>query len=132
MKLRSELTVKSWEEAPDDGRAGLNRVSAIFELKGPLHGQLQVDYLMYYQKMGEEDQHNSQATYTGFLVFTGRLSNKEGSFVLSDNGVYSPKGPQSSLTILPDSATLDLAGLKGQGRYFSEGETMVLELEAHL
>ncbi len=132
MTIRSEFKVTAWNETELEGGSRLMRVAARFETSGQLSGSLDVNYLMHYISRDEQDLHDSLAWYTGFLAFEGSLDGKKGGFTLSDSGVYTKSGPESRLTIIPASATGDLKGITGEGRYFAEGETMVLELEVTL
>lgn len=131
MIFRSEFTVGSWKETELEGEneSRLMRVSARFLLTGDIKGDLLVEYLMHYLKRDEQDLHDSLAWYTGFVAFTGELAGKAGGFTMLDTGTYTKSGPQSKLAIIAPSASGELAGISGQGRYFAEGEKMVLELD---
>ena len=122
MKATSTFSISKWDES---GQKPISRVSAIYDVNGELKGSLTVEYIMHY---GSDDP-NAVVTYLGYLIFTGSILDKSGSFVLEDKGTYSSVGPVSDIYVKPDTGTNDLAGISGSGRYFAQGNEMILELE---
>src|SRR4051794_636654 len=53
------------------------------------------------------------AGYVALERVTGRLDGREGSFVLQHSGTMDRGAPSLSVTVVPDSGTGALAGLKG-------------------
>jgi hypothetical protein len=130
MKVRSEFSVAQWNETKCGKPVNntlLSKVSAVFEISGTITGKFDVEYLMHYTDYDEANQHNSTATYVGYLTFSGSMNEKSGSFVLEDKGVYSSLGPVSALTI--KSGIGDFKGISGTGKYFAENGKMIIEME---
>jgi hypothetical protein len=133
MKVKSEFSVTQWDETKSGEPVKnmlLSRVSAVFETSGAITGKFEVEYLMHYTDYDEENLHNASATYLGYMVFTGSIDGNSGSFVLEDKGTYSSAGPVSVLTIKPDTGTNDFKNISGTGKYFAEGEKMMIEIES--
>lgn len=132
MKVQSEFSVKSWDEAALDAEkpgSPIKRVSAVFALAGEMDGTMDVEYLMHYKRQEDEDPHNGEARYAGFLTFCGSISGKSGSFALEDSGVFVNSAPASKLSVIPYSGSGGFAGMTGFGRYFADNGKMMIELE---
>jgi Protein of unknown function (DUF3224) len=56
----------------------------------------------------------NSAGYVAFERITGTLHGLSGSFVLQHSGTLTRGAPQQSITVVPDSATGQLAGLTGK------------------
>lgn len=132
MKAKSKISVERWEEVKL-GEAINNmliaRASVIYTTLGDINGKLDVEYLLHYTNYDNANQHNSEATYMGYITFSGSINQKSGTFVLEDKGSYSSVGPISELTIKPYTGTGDFIGISGGGRYFSEGKNMIIEFD---
>jgi len=132
MKAKGELTVSKWDEMNCGDVANnmiMARASIVYNITGDIQGEFNVEYLLHYTNYNTENQHNSEATYTGYMAFSGAVNGKSGTFVLEDKGTYSATGPVSDLTIKPNTGTGDLSGISGTGRMFAEGDKMVIELD---
>ena len=124
--------VKSWEnEKPVSeiaGQPALIQVDVTYAYQGDLEGEGQVRYQMYASG-------NKVTYFSGYEQFTGRLGEREGSFVFHHRGTY--EGATNLLTIdfsiVTGSATGDLSGLSGQGNAIARHEqppaTFTLEYE---
>ena len=132
MKVRSEFTIEKWEETncgePQNNML-TSRASVIYKTTGEINGKFNVEYILHYTNYNIDDEHNSEATYVGYMTFIGSWNNRSGSFVLEDKGVYSPTGPVSELRIKPNTGTGDFKGIAGTGKYFAEDGKMVIEFE---
>ena len=132
MKVKNEFNVAKWDEVkcsePSNGMVTA-KASIIFMATGEINGRFDVDYLLHYTHYDEENQHNSEVTYVGFLTFSGSICGKSGSFVLEDQGAYTPVGPVSELVIKSGSGIGGFKGISGTGKYSAEGEKMIIELE---
>ena len=53
--------------------------------------------------------------FTGHLCITGRLGDRDGSFVVAESGVGSPRGATATWQVVPGTASGGLAGLRGGG-----------------
>lgn len=105
--------VTSWDEKllqeiGDDEKMVTARVTQ--EYAGELQGESSVEYLMFYK-----DKEN--AVFTGYETFEGQYKGRSGRFVLAHNGQYSNNVASSDWTILPGSASGELAGLSGTGSF---------------
>lgn len=56
----------------------------------------------------------SSGVYVAIETFTGTLRGKTGSFSLHHTGVMTKAGPSLTISVVPDSATGQLAGLAGK------------------
>ena len=132
MKTKSEFRVVKWEDV-NCGEPVNNmltsRASVVYEMSGGINGKMDVEYLLHSTNYNVDDPHKAVATYIGFMTFSGSMDEKSGTFVLEDSGVYSPAGPVSKLVIKPDTGTGDFNGITGSGKYFADGEKMIIEIE---
>ncbi|WOO80746.1 uncharacterized protein LOC62_03G004270 [Vanrija pseudolonga] len=69
-------------------------------------------YIMTYHATNPKE-----ATFEGEQVFEGTLLGKTGSFAASSTGVYANGVAKSNWTIIPDTATGELKGIRGHGGY---------------
>lgn len=132
MKAKSEFSVEKWDEVKLGeaiNKMLIARASVIYNALGEINGKLNVEYLLHYTNYDYANAHNSEATYLGYIIFSGSINEKSGTFVLEDKGTYSSSGPKSELIIKPFTGTGDFAGISGSGRYLAEGEKMVIELD---
>jgi hypothetical protein len=107
----ARFAIKSWkEEAYSEGQdlPKLTRASVIKTLTGDIEAEGQVEYLMMYRSDGS-------ATFVGLERIVGRIGDRTGSFVLQRSGVFESGQAKESYSVIPDSATGDLSGLRGQG-----------------
>jgi len=132
MQIQSEFTVSKWEEQPlttFPQENPLVRASVIYEVTGEINGKLYAEYLMQYSNFDQENPHNSKATYLGYMLFEGKINDKSGTFVIEEEGEYTPSGPESTLSIKPHSGTSELANIAGNGYYRLQGDKMVISFE---
>jgi Protein of unknown function (DUF3224) len=107
----ARFTIKSWDEKPYSEGPGLPRLTRASVAKiytGDIEGEGQVDYLMMYRDDGS-------AAFVGIERVVGRLLGKSGTFVLQRVGVFESGLAKESYSVLPDSATGELSGLRGEG-----------------
>ena len=132
MNFKGELSVAKWDET-NLGKAVNKMVTArasiIYKITGAIIGECAVEYLLHYTNYNIDDQHNSEATYVGYMVFSGSINGKSGTFVLTDNGHYSPAGPISILSIKANTGTEDFTGISGTGKVYADGEKMIIEID---
>jgi hypothetical protein len=84
-----------------------------------IEGQADVEYLMSYSKYDPANGHEALADYTGILKVSGAFWNKKGAFLCQHVGNYGNMVAKSSLTILPNTGTEELAGISGYGEFNS-------------
>jgi hypothetical protein len=112
------------EEAYDDRDGvvlGRIRITRIFA--GDLEGESSAELLTARMEAGS-------ATYVALDRIAGRLGGLSGSFVLAHHGTVSAAGAETAASVVPDSATGELEGLRGRGSIsVAEDGTHTLTLE---
>jgi hypothetical protein len=98
------------EEPPYDDRDGtvLGRIHITRTFEGDLQGESSAELLTARTKAGS-------AAYLALDRVAGRLGDRSGSFVLSHHGTVSSSGGANAASVVPDSGTGELAGLRGRG-----------------
>lgn len=113
MQVTGTFQFTSWNETPyhelEDGHK-LTHAAVTNAFKGGIDGEGTLGYLMAYQGEG-------LAHFVGYERIIGKMGEKSGSFVLQHSGLFKDGKVQSSLSVVPDSGTGDLAGLRGTGSY---------------
>ena len=107
----ARFAIKSWDERPyDEGqdRPKLTRASVAKSYTGDIEGEGHVEYLMMYRADGS-------ASFVGLERIVGRLGGKTGSFVLQRTGVFEGGQAKERYSVVPDSASEELKGLRGDG-----------------
>lgn len=103
------FTIEDWQEEPYDERDSVKlartRVTKTFQ--GQIAGQSMAELLMAYAPEGS-------AAYVGFERIVGRVHDRAGSFVLHHSATSSHGAQSASWTVVPDSGTGDLRGLRGE------------------
>lgn len=109
---------KAWTEEPfAEAESGpkLTRASVVFAYTGEIAGEGTLEYLMTYVR---ED----SVPYLGLERVVGRIGDRTGGVVWHD-GVFADKAAKATVTVVEGSATGDLVGLSGTGRFvWAEGE----------
>jgi hypothetical protein len=68
---------------------------------------------------------DGSSLFTGHERITGRLGDREGSFVVEDSGMGKANQASGRWKIIPESGSGDLVGLKGEGTWKWEGSEHV-------
>jgi hypothetical protein len=106
--------IDSWDEKPYDEREGtkLTRTRVTKTFNGDVEGESTAELLMAY---GARE---GSAAYVGFERIVGRVNGRTGSFVLHHNASSAGSRGERSATwsVVPDSGTGELRGLKGEAR----------------
>ena len=108
---KGRFAIKSWDEKPyseGDNLPKLTKASVSKTFAGDLEGESHVEYLMMYRSDGS-------AAFVGLERITGRIGERTGTFVLQRIGKFENGEAKESYSVIPGSATGDLAGLKGEG-----------------
>ncbi len=108
---KGRFAIKTWDEKPfseGDGLPKLTRASVAKTFTGDIEGEGQVEYVMMYRGDGS-------AAFVGLERVVGRIGNRTGTFVLQRIGTFENGQAKESYSVVPGSATGDLAGLKGDG-----------------
>ena len=102
--------IDSWDEEAYDKREGakLARARVAKTFSGDVEGASTTDILLAY---GAEE---GSAAYVGFERVVGSIHGRSGSFVLHHSATSSPEGRSATWSVVPDTGTGDLLGLRGE------------------
>jgi hypothetical protein len=110
----------NWDEKPYSEVAGLKSTEAKIDIV--MHGDLEAvgsnRFLMQYPSA-------ETCHYAGYLVLTGTLDGKPGSFIIYETGDWTNGVASSRWEVVNNSGTGDLKGLKGTGSYAAEHDKSV-------
>ena len=118
-----EVTLKPLPPANPEAGEKLGRMSFSKQFAGDLAGTSTGEML----SAGTDIK--GSAGYVAIERVTGTLAGRKGSFVLQHSGTMDRGNPQSTIVVVPDSGTEELAGLVGkfridikEGKHFYEFE----------
>ena len=123
--LAGEFTIAKWDEknfmevAPP---AKANEASIAYNVLGDLEGKLSGKYILIYN----DDTH---ASYNGALQFTGKISEKSGSFFIQEIGMFEGSTATTNWTIIAGSGTDDFKTISGTGKYSTSEKSVNFTLE---
>lgn len=123
-----KFRTKSWDEklfSEVEGAGGLARASVVDTFEGDIAGEGTTEYLLAYRD-------ETFASFVGLRRVVGRIGDRAGSFALQQNGTYESGVVQATWSIVPDSGTGDLRGLRGSGNCQWDGEAMAFTLDYDL
>lgn len=107
--------VASWDEKTWDGKdhkevhgAKLTHAKIVHPFHGGFEGEGKVQYVMSYLD-------DANATFVGLMQMNGRLGDRSGTFVMKIVGAFANGEARSTWSVIPDSGTGDLKGLRGEG-----------------
>jgi hypothetical protein len=104
---------QAWKEHNFSEFAGGSKLANADETNsytGAIEGEGRVQYLIHYKADGT-------VSFDGLEQVTGRLEGRSGSFVLRHSGEYAAGQVSCRWTVLPGSATGELAGLRAEGSF---------------
>jgi len=108
-----------WDEQPFseiEGGPKLTHAQVSNRFQGDIMGESTLAYLMVYHD-------ERRASFSGLERLTGQLDGRAGSFVLQHSGVFADGTVEATWSIVPDSATGALRGLRGVGSFVArEGQ----------
>jgi hypothetical protein len=108
----ARFAIKNWDEkAYSEGQdvPRLTQASVTKTFTGDIEGEGHVQYLMMYRSDGS-------ATFLGLERVTARIGARSGTFVLQRTGIFEGCQAKESYSVVPGSATVQLLGLRGEGR----------------
>jgi Protein of unknown function (DUF3224) len=113
-KATATFKVADWDERTyaeiEDG-GKLTRASVKQAFSGDIEGEGSVEWLMCYRP-------DKTAGFVGLQRIVGQLEGRSGSFVLiQTDGTFDGKEARGTLAVVPDSATGELHGLRGEGEF---------------
>jgi hypothetical protein len=94
------------------------------EITGDIEGEVSITYLMGYAS-------NGMARFVGLARVTGRVAEREGSFVMQDVGSYQNGVTKGHWTILPGLGSGELTSIRGDGHFAAsdDGASYMLNVE---
>jgi hypothetical protein len=112
-KAQGVFEFTRWEESSysePDGGLKLTEARVSNDFQGDIVGSSDLVYVMSYltQETG---------TFIGYEQVTGRLSDRDGTFVLRHDGTFADGSVRAALNVVTGSGTGALAGLAGEGEY---------------
>lgn len=112
------VETKNWEEttcAESDEGTLLTRASVSVSFQGDIEGKGTEEYLMFYP--GDDS-----ASFVGMEHVEGSIAGKSGSFAIQHKGTSADGVLKSDWSVVPESGTGELQGLRGEGTYINKGE----------
>ena len=110
--LQTRLKIDSWDEKPyrelDDGRKFTRANVALSIAEDGIEARATWDALLYYAADGT-------SSYVGLMHVEGRLGDRSGSFVMEGTGRYDGTEARGESSVVPETATGGLQGLRGSG-----------------
>lgn len=126
MQATANAKVSSWQEDTYrelDGGRKLTRATVAQEFGGDIQGSGSVEYLMAYGPDGT-------ARFIGQQDMTATLAGRSGTFVIHTDGGFEGGVASGFWSVVPGSATGELAGLEGRGTWTTiDQSTMSMTLE---
>jgi hypothetical protein len=108
-----KFKIESWDEQRygelDDG-GGLARASVVQAFRGDIEGEGSVEWLFCYRP-------DKTADFVGLQRVTGQIGSRNGSVVLRSAGTFDGTEAKGDLSVVPDSGTGELRGLRGEGGF---------------
>lgn len=109
------VATHGWEEetyAELEGAPRLSHDRVRHTFSGDIEGEGTAQFLNAYRD-------EAAAVYCGYERVVGRLAGRSGSFVLAVTGRFENGAATNVWSVVPDSGTGALAGLRGEGGYVS-------------
>jgi hypothetical protein len=105
------FTIDTWEAQPYDEHDGitLSRTRVTKTFSGEIQGQSTAELLMVQAQEGS-------AAYVGMERIEAHVHGRSGSFVLHHSATAARGAQSASWTVVPDSGTGDLRGVRGEAR----------------
>jgi hypothetical protein len=114
----------AYEELSNGRR--LTRASVAQDLSGDIEGEGSAEWLMCYRP-------DKTATFVGLQRLSGRVGDREGSFVVESHGTYDGELARGRWTIVPGSGTDELRDIQGEGAWQApHGPEATFELDYDL
>jgi len=127
-EVRGDFEVTLQPQPPSDlaQAAGVGRMSLDKHFHGPLEGPSRGEMLSLMTAV------QGSGVYVAIERFTGTLDGRAGSFALHHTGVMERGDPALDVTVVPDSGTGELAGIRGRMRIVIDGGRHSYEFEYSL
>jgi hypothetical protein len=110
-RVTGAFTIDTWDAMPYDDQDGvtLSRTRVTKTFTGDMQGTSTAELLMAQAPEGS-------AAYVGMERIVGTVNGRAGSFVLHHSATADRGAQSASWTVVPDSGTGELQGLRGQAR----------------
>ena len=114
-RITGSFTVVSWSEDTyhEDAAGKLTSAVVAQSFDGDVNGQGTARWLMSYRPDGT-------ARFVGLQLIEGVVEGRHGSFVMETLGDFDGKTARWEASVVEDSATDGLRGLRGRGRFGAE------------
>jgi hypothetical protein len=123
--VRATFEVTEWNEGPFDDEAKAAKVTSAKVARtyaGDIEGTSFTEWLMTYGEDGT-------AVFVGIERISGRVSGKQGTFVVQHIGKYEGGAATADLQVVEGSGSDELAGISGGGIFVADPTgTVNLEL----
>jgi hypothetical protein len=112
-RLEGTFKVMSWDErqydaAPNQPKFTHARVT--HEVTGAIEGEISMCYLMAYRP-------DESSQFVGLAMVTGKVGEREGSFVMQDIGAFENGIAKGRWTILPGLGSGGFKDMHGEGHF---------------
>jgi hypothetical protein len=107
----ARFSITRWSETPyseGDDLPKMTRASVDKTFTGDIEGDGHVEYVMMYRAGGT-------AVFVGLERITGRIGDRQGSFVLQRTGLFEDGQAKESYSVVAGSGTGELRSLRGEG-----------------
>jgi hypothetical protein len=115
-RARGRIEVKTYEPTPYEepsGAPSLSLIKVTETFVGDIQGEGSVSFIQAARADGS-------ASFVGIERVRGSIAGRSGSFLLQDRGTLVGKHVAGEWFVVPDSATGDLTGLRGEGGFEAE------------
>jgi Protein of unknown function (DUF3224) len=120
------IDVETYDPQPYDSTAGgpdLVEIHVTERFSGDIEGKGVVRFLQALRADGT-------ATFVGIERVNGRIGDREGTFLLQDDGTADARTVRGTWFVVPRSGTGQLAGLRGEGGFVAEtGKSAAVTLD---
>lgn len=112
MRATGTFEIETWDEKPYDEREGarLSRTRLTKTFRGDVEDESSAELLMAVAAEG------GSAAYVGLERVVGSVNGRSGSFVLRHGAVMDRGEGESTLSVVPDSGTGELRGMRGEAQ----------------
>lgn len=132
---RSTIIAKDWDEhrvAESDPLHSVARAGYATEWTGDIEATGSCFLLIAYTGGNPSDPMTLVGAFSGYEQVRATIDGRSGSFVLATTGEHREATVHAQVSIVPESGTGELAGIRGAGHYTSTGTQFTVELDYEL
>ena len=118
-KAKAAFKNTAWDEKPyiEMGETSkMTRATVTMSYKGDMEGDTAQEFLMYYREDGT-------GVFTALERLVGSVGGKQGTVVFQHEGTFDPKAVYGKWTVIPNSGTDELTGLRAEATYELSGHS---------